>query len=298
MSERITVASVSEGQWLTNSTDRQGVVELVTHGQGMLMRENDGSIVVFDGEEWEYSTEQAVPLSFACVVNGHLVDARSLLTDEDKKRYPAMLCEAAGQSGGKLALKTVLADLIRVLTEVRESPRPAYSPELTASILAAQDMLSRIRYVGDLRMKSVLETLVVRVEAELPTEFEAIHAAAIPEGKARQRYYALHHILYSSHTLLHWYTVKTLYIVKTVSLNSSVGTRYDILSCDRHRAEVEFAALYAWNRPYDADCDRWELLANDTPVRVAKRLEQYPDLYDLSSEWDERTDEEIIYWRK
>lgn len=297
MSEQITATDVLEGQWPTNSTDRQGVVDLVTHGQGMLMREDDGSVVVFDGEEWEYSPEQAVLLSFARTENGHLVDTRSLPTDEDKKRYPAMLCEAARQSGGKLALKPVLADLVRVLTEVRESPRPAYSPELSASILAAQDILSRVRYIGDLRMKPILEALVARSEAELPTEFAVIRTA-IPEGKARQRYYSLHHVKHAAYTLFHWYSVETLYILKTVSLDSSVGTRFDILSSDRHHAEVELAAIYVSNRSHAEDIDRWELLANDTVLCVAKRLEAYPDLYDLSGEWDARTDEEIIFWRK
>ena len=297
MSERITVADVLEGQWPTNSTDRQGIVDLVTQGQGKLMRKDDGTVVVVDEEDWSDFLELEVPLAFARVVNGHLVDGRSIPTDQDKKRYPAMLCEAAWQSGGKLALKPVLADVVRVLTEERESPRPTYSSELTARIVAAQDILSHIRYSGDLRMKPVLKALVEQVEDELPTEFEKIDAT-VPEGKARQRYYALHHSIYAASTLLHWYTVEMLYILKTVSLDSSVGTHYDILSSDLHRAEVELAAIYASHRSYAADIDRWELLANDTVLRVAKRLVPYPDLYDLSGEWDKRTDEEIFSWRK
>ena len=224
MSERITAAAVPEGQWSTNSADRTVIIELLSREQGMLLRENDGSVVVFDGEEREYSPEKAVPLAYARIEHGHLVDTRFLPTDEDKKRYPAMLCEAARQSGGKLALKSVLEDLVRVLTEERESPRPAYSPELSASILAAQGILSRVRYIGDLHIKPILEAVVERIEEELPTEFAAIRTA-IPEGKARHRYYALHHVLYAAHTLLHWYSSETLYIVKTVSLDSSVETR-------------------------------------------------------------------------
>lgn len=296
MSERITAADVLEGQWPTNSTHRQGIVELLTQGQGMLIKKDDGTIIVVDEEEWSDFLEREVPLSFARVENGHLVDARSIPTDEDKKRYPAMLCEAAWQSGGKLALAPVLKAIVRVVTDDRESPCPTYSPALNASIAAAHTILSRIRYVGDLRMKPVLEDLVAHVEAELPIEFEAIHAV-IPEGKARQRYYALHHSIYAAHMLLHWYTVETLYILKTVSLDSSVGTRFDILSSDRHRAEVEIAAIYASHRPSAEDIDRWELFANDTVLRVAKRLERYPDLYDLSAEWDTRTGQDITSWR-
>lgn len=296
MSERITAAEVPYGQWPTSKSDCEGIRSLVTEGLGMLMREDDGTILVYDNE-WFCTPKQAVPLPHACWINGQLADVRFVPTDEEKKKYPAMLCATACKTGGKLALAPILRDFIRELTEERDSPRPRYTPTHSTIIVAAQDILSRIRHVGDLRMKPILEMLVARVEAELPTEFEAIHAA-ISEGKARQRYYALHHILYAAHTLLHWHAVKTLYIVKTVSLNSSVGTRYDILSSDRHRAEVEFAAEYAWNRPHAADIDRWELLANDSVLRVAKRLENYTDLYDLSVEWDNRTDEEIIYWRK
>ena len=295
MGESITLIQVSEEQWPTSKSDRQDIHAFITHGQGMLMREDDGTIQVYD-DEWLCSPEQAVPLSYARVLDWQLVDVRYIATDEEKKQYPAMLCDAARKSGGKLALAPILKDVVRVLTEDRDCPLPTYTSALGGSIETAQDILQRVRSIGELRLKPVLETLVARVEAELPTEFALIDTT-LPEGRVRQRYYALHHILYAAHTLLHWYTVKTLYIVKTVSLDSSVGTRYDILSSDRHRAEVEFAALYTANRPYAADIDQWELLANDTVLRVAKRLELYSDLYDLSREWDDRTDEAIIYWR-
>ena len=296
MSEHITAAEVPAEQWPTNKNDSEAIRSLVTEGLGVLMQETDGTVLVYDDELF-CTPKQAVPLLYARSTNGHLVDVRFVPTDDEKKKYPAMLCETARRTGGKLALAPVLQGLVVVLTEERDGPLPAYSPALSTSIEATQDILARIRNVGDLRMKPVLETLVAHIEAELPTAFEAIEAT-LPEGKGRRLYYALHHSVYAARILLHWYTVDTLYIVKKVSLNSSVGTRYDILGSDRHRAEVEFAAMYAWDRPHAADIERWVLLANDSILRVAKRLQNYPDLYDLSGEWDDRTDEEIAYWRK
>jgi hypothetical protein len=244
-----------------------------------------------------------IPLRQAILVEGDygykyptLLDRRALPTSEERQQSPAMFCHTVMSARLHLNPTEAASELLRTFDTKEYPHQPAQTPNLQAAVGHLQATVKAAHIIHDKRLRPVLQALVDQILlVHLPTTSEEIKAQ-IPE-KAHALYYYLRFALRRAQVLLHWYEASTLYVIKEVSYEgNSVGDKHIVVGSDLHRTEVELSASYVWNRHTSPHLDRWELYANDHLLRTVRRDEQYDDLYTLSAEWNNRTDEETSNW--
>ena len=286
----------------------RGEILVYPDSQNILCAERTATFEDFD--------PHGIPLAYAVLTSldgkyDSLFDSRALPSDEDRQNSPAMYSRYAFQSREKLNLLSCIKQLLLILPYQNDTyNRPAYSERLQKAILAAQQTIDIVNtyshFIHDKRMLPLLTELVnaFRDDVLRPAHIIKDDEYVFPEetieqiGIRTQQLFFFHtrpHY-FEAKTLFYWYTVKTLYILRTVSTDESVGTRYTIVSSEKDRAMMEIAHTHSWNHSTDYDIDRWELLANEDVIYSIKRDGRSDHLIALANQYDALSDRDWSYF--
>ena len=267
-----------------------------------------------------------VPLEHAVLVPvgkyTYLMDARGLPTEQDKKASPGTYSSSIMQTRDSLSLLSCVKGLLFFLQPEndkgsslnRDYDRPVYSERLQQAVDAASQILTEVKtYAHNIHDKRLLEPLTrlvaaihddLLVPAHLLHDDEAVISDTMIhtiESSNRQFFFFdLRLEYFHAKVLLHWYTVQTLYLLRSLPYDTSaVSAHYKIVGSDRDRAMMTLAHTYICDHEYAAETEKWQLFANDQVVYSVNRINpQGADdlIYQLEETYTTFSDEDHIFW--